>query len=91
MFPHNSFLFMVLLFGILGAIPILLTLASAILALNRGMGGGIMHILPLLIVITLSACTGEYLFATQVMLAFFLISACWIEETGCIPGKAALQ
>jgi hypothetical protein len=50
-----------------------------------------MHILPLLIVITLSACTGEYLFATQVMLAFFLISACWIEETGCIPGKAALQ
>jgi hypothetical protein len=78
--PHNSFLFMMLLFGAIGSMGILVALLSFILALgNSSIGRSITLCAPLLALLAAASLTGEFLFSTQVMLIFLLVAACWFE------------
>ena len=77
--PHNSFLFMALLFGLVGAVMVMLVFASLIAALSKGFGKG-GFAAPLISILLVGSFTAEFFFTTQVMLAFFLILACWYES-----------
>ena len=77
--PHNSFLFMALLFGVGGAAMVMLVFFSLVIAMSKGFRKG-RSVVPLVGILIAGSFTAEFFFTTQVMLAFFLILACWYES-----------
>lgn len=75
--PHNSFLYLSLLFGSLGAFLLILSFYKNVISIAIELKSRPYDAFPLYMMIFLISFTGEYLVSTQIVLSFMLILICW--------------